>query len=531
MAPEQQAALDAVRAGRRVPQVVDGRADVYGLGLLLYEALGGRLPPPPAPGRALRRANRAVSVGLADLVARCLAANPAGRYRSAGALAADLRRHLDDLPLRGVANRSLAESWRKWRSRRPLALALASLVLLSVGAVVYSRAHFGRLEAEAEGSQRDGLGQMRLGEYARAREAFQRGLALARDVPFRDGLARELSHQLRLADRAAAGQELHGIVERLRPLYGADELPPAQARALQRQCRSFWEQRGRIADRLLPQPAPALDEQVRTDMLDLAVLWTDLRVRAAGADAKGAARRQALDVLDEAEALFGRSCVLERERHDHAAALGLAPPPAASAEPGTPWEHYALGRALLRAGDLAGAEQHLQAGLSPQPQAPWPHFYHGKCAYQLGRYDDAAEDFTVCVVLDPGCAWCFYNRALAYTELGRAERDRPDLADRHRDRAERDCDRALELDPTLGAAALTRGMLRYERQRYDDAAADLRQALEGGAVPAVVHYDLALVELARGDRGAAREQLRQALRDDPAHKEARALLDRLQDQP
>src|SRR5262249_13621321 len=46
MAPEQRRAFDALRQGQRVPQAVDGRADVYSMGLLLYEALSGKLPAP-----------------------------------------------------------------------------------------------------------------------------------------------------------------------------------------------------------------------------------------------------------------------------------------------------------------------------------------------------------------------------------------------------------------------------------------------------------------------------------------------------
>ena len=41
----------------------------------------------------------------------CLSADPAARYATGAELAADLRRHLTDLPLRGVANRSPAERW------------------------------------------------------------------------------------------------------------------------------------------------------------------------------------------------------------------------------------------------------------------------------------------------------------------------------------------------------------------------------------------------------------------------------------
>jgi len=128
-----------VREGRPVPARVDGRADIYSLGLVLYEALDGPMPLPSrgSPRRLLRH-NPRVSRGLADILGKCLQPDPARRYDSAAALATDLRCHLANQPLQGVRNRSWIERWRKWRRRSRTFSFSSLLMVLLLGAAAAS---------------------------------------------------------------------------------------------------------------------------------------------------------------------------------------------------------------------------------------------------------------------------------------------------------------------------------------------------------------------------------------------------------
>jgi len=252
------------------------------------------------------------------------------------------------------------------------------------------------------------------------------------------------------AQRGQAAKELHLLCERIRPLYGADDLSAATTRAVADQCRDLWHQREMIVQRLKHSSAPDEEQQTRADLLDLAILWTNLRVRLASIAEAPAARQNALEVLAEAETLLGPSCVLYRERSTLARALGQidaaeeAARQEAALTPRSAWEHFALGRAYLQAGDLPRAQDHLDRALEVQPAGLWPNFYKGVCAYRMGQYQDAVVAFSVCVALAPETAPCLCNRGRAYTELGQLER------------ALQDYDRALRLDSTLAAAAMGR---------------------------------------------------------------------------
>jgi WD40 repeat protein len=132
MAPEQ-----AHGQGRRLSTA----ADVYALGVILYELLVGRPPfkaatpldtlvqvmhEPPVPPRRLRPG---LPRDLETVCLKCLQKEPGKRYATAEALAEDLRRFLAGEPVQARAVGPAGRLWH-WCRRNRLAAALIGLVAL-----------------------------------------------------------------------------------------------------------------------------------------------------------------------------------------------------------------------------------------------------------------------------------------------------------------------------------------------------------------------------------------------------------------
>lgn len=129
---------------------IDTRADVYALGVILYEALAGRLPM-QLKGKSIAEAARIVedqepaALGAVDrslrgdvatIVAKAMEKDPERRYSSAAELAADIRRFLADLPI-SASPATTAYKLRKFAARHTTLVGgvVTAFVLLVAGIV------------------------------------------------------------------------------------------------------------------------------------------------------------------------------------------------------------------------------------------------------------------------------------------------------------------------------------------------------------------------------------------------------------
>src|SRR5262249_49914638 len=119
--------------------VIDGRTDIYSLGVTLYELLTLRpaivgqdrqeilrkiAEEEPAPPRQV---NPAVPCDLETIILKALAKEPSGRYGTARELADELGRFLEHKPIR-ARRPSLLDWTAKWSRRHQAVVTTAALV-------------------------------------------------------------------------------------------------------------------------------------------------------------------------------------------------------------------------------------------------------------------------------------------------------------------------------------------------------------------------------------------------------------------
>jgi eukaryotic-like serine/threonine-protein kinase len=482
MSPEHLRAL--AKRDTALARQVDNRADIYSLGMVLFEMLAGKSPfdqsasysPLPAliEAMAVERSRTLPSLksrrgdvpwSLESIARKCLAPDPARRYQQAEHLAEDLQRFLEDRPLKHAPELSWRERAAKWARRHPRLTAssgisgVAAFLLLTGGSILIGT------RAELEASQ------------ARAYEA-EGAEALQRMQAF------EIDHQLALClvntttDRKDHIAQGIAACEQALERYGILD-------------RGAWQEH-RDWRRLVPSDQRALAEDAREVLLLLA--RGTVYQNQARADAKEVLQA-ALALVDRAEAIQGlppspalwddRAYYLRHIGDDIGSATASAK--ARTLPPAGARDHYWRATSLAFTRQYKEAITELDQALRVNPRHYWSWLQRGICHVEINEQALAVGDFNACIALWPEFAWGYFNRGNVLDQLGK------------KSEALADYTLALGRDPDLTSAYLNRALVYLDTGRPAPALADLDQAAAKGADDVNLHAGrgLALEALGR----------------------------------
>ena len=448
MAPEH---LQAVERGGDV----GFQADVYSLGVILFELLAARRPfadrtgnfeqlvarcreDRVAPLPSLRSLNPDVPPSIESLVEKCLALSPNDRVQSADDLAEDLTRHLSDLPLKHVKNPSLVEQTAKWRRRHPrlMSASTAGAIGLLIAAVfaglwMARNNQLAVLAAEQHYSQfREQLPKARLALSLpdSDRSLLEDGLAGVQDVV-----------QMYLSPTT---NEWRGA-----PRFA--KLPEAEREQLELELAELCYLQARAESIIASQP---VESSEASSLLESALSHNQLAESMIGGESYAIAVQQ-----QTLETLLGRESV---------------PPEALpEAKPKNPIDDYLLAQKLLADRNFSGAAEKLRRLREAHPTDPVVWLLLGSALGGLGQHVDAEGAFSTAAALEPRSDVALLNRA-----NGRLEQ-------RKFSEAIADYEAVLAMHPQLVCALLNRALAYEAMGEWKLALTDLNDAVASQASP------------------------------------------------
>jgi serine/threonine protein kinase/Tfp pilus assembly protein PilF len=498
--------------------VLDHRTDVYSLGLTLYELLTLQ---PAFPGddrprlirqviendpRPPRQINQAIPRDLETIVQKATAKEPEGRYATAGQLAEDLRRFLEDKPVR-AQRPTLLHKTAKWSRRHRLGVTTTvavsfAVLLLALGLVWH-------------GGQRE----------ARQRQRAEKNLSLALEAMDKvffqlfDKGVRPFSSQPVAVERKLTpeGEELlQDAIKFYEQFAEANE----GEQSLQHEVAKAYSRVGKIRGQLRDfdgakesfSHALRIAKQLVSEFPDVAEY-----------------RECLVDIH------IDRGLMLSR-RFAHPARIAAAIPEFSEAiriDPRSTEALNARGVAYMKQKAWKMAEADFSRVIELDPKADGPYSHRGWARGALGNVDGALADFAEAIRIDPSAHHAYYARGMLYyekhdykqaikdhTEAIRicpsngcyhGNRGNAHLASGQLEEAYRDFSETIRLTPRGEIAYANRAEVRRECGDFSGAIADYTKSIELGLDKAPLN-SRGLAYLQTGNYEAALADLDKAIR-------------------
>jgi serine/threonine protein kinase/Tfp pilus assembly protein PilF len=434
MAPEQ---VRAIKGERDV--VVGVAADIYSLGVMLHEMLTGNRPGVASStlagggsenglvaiaGNGDRAGSKEgyATPAMRAIVTKCLAMDPADRYKSAADLAEDLRRQLEDLPLRHANNPSWGERCTKWQRRHPRVTSATSIGVLALAVLAIISTYWWNAERRVART----LAQERLNAFVDTSLEAQFMLAATDPSSAERRRGRELAMECIAKYDVAESNTLSGEGD-VSLLSGADR------------------------------------ERLSEELADLraALAADNSKVLPSGANADAAIEGGDAIVVESAAPEHYRKARTAYSAGRFADVVELLS--AAIARQPRQVRYWMLrGRAEEAQLHHADAEACFTACIVLKPDWAPAYVHRGAAQFRQGHFREAIADFDKAVELDRTSSAAVVNRALARQQIG-------DLTD-----AIADLDKAIVLEPERTRFYHLRA--RMHRRVGDVAAASLDEA-------------------------------------------------------
>ncbi|MFH1226917.1 MAG: tetratricopeptide repeat protein [Planctomycetota bacterium] len=418
---------------------IDHRSDIFSLGATLYHATTGRYPfageeiydiinkllntDPAAP----RTINQAIPKDLETICLKCLEKEQDKRYQTAGALADDLKRYMDDEPITARRTPHITKLWTRAKKNKAISLSVTGAILVLSAVIIGLMISSARASDKARQFRKEALAYAGEGKYDQSLIACEK----LRELTKSDGQINALYDQC-LAQLAKQKEATRAKDEKDRKR--------AEAKAVLDRASAAHTTEDKIR---AAQDALKIDSTYGDAYQAIGYAYLE-KLKTAGDD-HSLTQSEYRELIEKAYEYFSK---------------------AIKATPTLAYSYYERARITeysYKKPEAAIPDYEKTLEYDPNSYIGW----YAKGCIEDGqkKYDEAIASYTKVIELYPEYDWAYVNRGFSYNEKNEL------------DKAIADYTWAIRLNPKLTEAYYNRGNSYIKKGELDRAIEDLTQVI------------------------------------------------------